>query len=137
MLQWSRPWNLAGVPQVATTVQSFQRCHDLIQTISSPHGDAGERFVHLLQDSAASLFDLARSEGIDAEAEQTGWIQPLHTPGRMKLSQRRFAQWSRYGAPVDLLSRADMAQKLAPTLDTVAGRMRQAATSYDSLYAAE
>ena len=92
----------------------------VIPTLSRPdpddiiakYGEAGERFVHLLKDSAAALFDLAQSEGIEAEAEQNGWIQPVHTPGRMKIAERRVAQWSRYGAPVSLLSRSDMARKL-------------------------
>ncbi|MBM3556618.1 MAG: FAD-binding oxidoreductase, partial [Alphaproteobacteria bacterium] len=80
--------------------------------IVTRHGAAGERFVALLRDCASILFDLARREGIDCEAEQTGWIQPAHTPGRMKLAERRVAQWSRRGAPVVLLSREDIAGRL-------------------------
>lgn len=92
----------------------------VIPTLSRPdpddivarHGDAGERFVALLRDSASILFDLVRDERIDAEAEQTGWIQPVHSPGRMKIAERRVAQWSRRGAPVELLSREETAQRL-------------------------
>ena len=62
--------------------------------IAARHGEAGERFVALLRDSASILFDLVREEGIDAEAEQTGWVQPVHSPGRMKIAERRVAQWS-------------------------------------------
>jgi glycine/D-amino acid oxidase-like deaminating enzyme len=88
----------------------------VIPTLSRPdpddiiarHGDAGERFVHLIRDSASGLFDLARTEQIDAEAEQTGWLQPAHTPGRMRIAERRVAQWTRHGAPARLLSRDDM-----------------------------
>src|SRR6185312_5975590 len=73
----------------------------VIPTLSRPdpddivarHGAAGERFVALLRDSASVLFDLVREEGIAAEAEQTGWVQPVHTPGRMKIAERRVAQW--------------------------------------------
>jgi len=75
------------------------------QDVVARHGDAGERLVHLIRDSASILFDLVRAEGIDAEAEQTGWIQPVHTPGRMRIAERRFRQWSACGAPVELLSR--------------------------------
>src|ERR671932_459120 len=46
------------------------------EDIVARHGEAGERFVALLRDSAAILFDLAREEGIEAEAEQAGWVQP-------------------------------------------------------------
>src|SRR5918993_1040374 len=86
----------------------------VIPTLSRPdpedivrrHGAAGERFVRLLRDSASILFDLAREEGIDAEAEQNGWVQPVHSPGRMKIAERRVRQWSAVGADVKLLDRA-------------------------------
>jgi glycine/D-amino acid oxidase-like deaminating enzyme len=80
--------------------------------IENRHGDAGARFVALLRDCASILFDVARDERIEAEAEQTGWVQPVHTPGRMKIAERRAAQWARRGAPVDLISREDMARRL-------------------------
>ena len=92
----------------------------VIPTLSRPdpddivarHGETGERFVALLRDSASTLFDLVRDEGIDAEAEQSGWIQPVHSPGRMKIAERRVAQWSRRGAPVELLPRQETTRRL-------------------------
>jgi glycine/D-amino acid oxidase-like deaminating enzyme len=92
----------------------------VIPTLSRPdpddivarHGEAGERFVALLRDSASVLFDLVREEGIEAEAEQTGWIQPVHSAGRMRIAERRVAQWARRGAPVELLSREETARRL-------------------------
>jgi glycine/D-amino acid oxidase-like deaminating enzyme len=80
--------------------------------IAAMHGEAGERFVALLRDSAADLFDLVRRERIEAEAEQTGWVQPAHSPGRMKIAERRVSQWSKRGAAVELLSRQDLSAKL-------------------------
>lgn len=77
---------------------------DIIQR----HGAAGERLVHLVRDCAQILFDIVREEGIDAEAEQNGWVQPVHSPGRMKIAERRVSQWSRHGAPVRLLSREEV-----------------------------
>lgn len=87
----------------------------VIPTLSRPdpeeivrrHGAAGERFVALLRDSASTLFDLARRYDIDAEAEQSGWVQPVHSPGRIRIAERRVRQWSKVGAPVELLSRDD------------------------------
>jgi glycine/D-amino acid oxidase-like deaminating enzyme len=84
----------------------------VIPTLSRPdpedivarHGAAGERFVALLRDSASTLFDLARRYDIAAEHEQTGWVQPVHSPGRIKIAERRVRQWSKFGAPVELLS---------------------------------
>ena len=85
----------------------------VIPTLSRPdpddivarHGAAGERFVALLRDSASALFDLAGRYQILAEQEQAGWVQPVHSPGRVRIAERRVRQWSRLGAPVELLSR--------------------------------
>jgi glycine/D-amino acid oxidase-like deaminating enzyme len=76
------------------------------------HGDAGERLAALIASSAQDLFDLVREERIDAEAEQTGWVQPVHSPGRMRIAERRVSQWARYGAPVELLDAPALARKL-------------------------
>lgn len=65
--------------------------------------EIGDRFVSLLGGSADLLFDLIRRHGIACEAEQTGWLQPAHTPGRMTIAERRVAQWSRRGMDVDLI----------------------------------
>ena len=92
----------------------------VIPTLSRPdpedivarHGAAGERFVALLRDSASALFDLAHRYRIEAEQEQTGWVQPVHSPGRIAIAERRVRQWSKFGAPVELLSREQAAQML-------------------------
>ena len=84
----------------------------VIPTLSRPdpddivakHGAAGERFVGLLRDSASTLFDVARRYQIQAEQEQTGWVQPVHSPGRIRIAERRVRQWSKFGASVELLS---------------------------------
>src|SRR5712672_681591 len=75
------------------------------ENIVARHGTAGERFVALLRDSASTLFDLARRYQIPAEQEQAGWVQPVHSPGRIKIAERRVRQWSKFGAAVELLSR--------------------------------
>lgn len=85
----------------------------VIPTLSAVEPDAivrrfgapGERLVHLIRDSAAITFDLIRDEGIDCEAEQTGWVQPAHSPGRIRLSQKRVEAWRRFGAPAEFLDR--------------------------------
>ena len=82
------------------------------EDIISRHGAAGERFVALLRDSASTLFDLTRRYQIQAEQEQTGWVQPVHSPGRIRIAERRVRQWSKFGAPVDLLSRDETRQML-------------------------
>lgn len=77
------------------------------------HGAAGERFARLVGASASYLFDTAREEGIEAEAEaeQAGWFQPAHSPGRIRLSEKRVNAWRRLGFPAELLD-ADAAEKV-------------------------
>jgi glycine/D-amino acid oxidase-like deaminating enzyme len=92
----------------------------VIPTLSRPdpdeivaaHGAVGERFVALLRDSASMLFDVARRYQINAEQEQTGWVQPVHSPGRIRIAERRVRQWSKYGASVELLSREQTREML-------------------------
>lgn len=75
-------------------------------------GDAGARLARLVGESAEFLFRLAESEGIDCEAEQTGWFQPAHSPGRVKLSEKRVAAWQRHGSPAEFLDKAATAKLL-------------------------
>jgi glycine/D-amino acid oxidase-like deaminating enzyme len=76
------------------------------------YGEAGERFNLLVRDSAGYLFDLVRRYAIAAEAEQSGWVQPAHSPGRLKRSEARTREWQALGAPVDLLDASAMADML-------------------------
>ena len=82
------------------------------EDIVARHGASGERFVALLRDCASTLFDVARRYQIQAEQEQAGWIQPVHSPGRMAIAERRVRQWSKAGAPVELLSRENVRDML-------------------------
>lgn len=75
-------------------------------------GETGERFARLVAGSADALFRLVREEGIAAEAEQTGWFQPAHSPGRIRLSEKRVTAWRRFGAPAELLDAAACAELL-------------------------
>ena len=92
----------------------------VIPTLSRPdpddivarHGAAGEHFVALLRDSASTLFDLVRRYQIQAEQEQAGWVQPVHSSGRIRIAERRVRQWSKLGAAVELLSREQTRQML-------------------------
>lgn len=75
------------------------------EDIIAKHGAVGERFVAMLRDSASVLFDVVQKYKIEAEHEQSGWVQPVHSPGRIRIAERRVKQWSKFGAPVELLSR--------------------------------
>ena len=78
---------------------------DVPKNIAPEAGGAakGEQLVQLVADSAKFTFDLIRKHRIECEAVQNGWVQPVHTPGRMKLAEKRVKAWGRRGAPVELL----------------------------------
>lgn len=82
------------------------------EDIVARHGASGERFVALLRDCASTLFDVARRYQIQAEQEQAGWVQPVHSPGRIRIAERRVRQWSKAGAPVEFLSREQVRDML-------------------------
>lgn len=75
-------------------------------------GETGERLAHLIGQSAETLFRLVEAEAIDCEAEQNGWFQPAHSPGRIKISEKRVEAWRRYGSPAELLDREAAARLL-------------------------
>ncbi|TDE37912.1 NAD(P)/FAD-dependent oxidoreductase [Antarcticimicrobium sediminis] len=70
------------------------------------YGETGRRFAEMIGQSAATVFDIIRREGINAEAEQAGWFQPAHSPGRVKLMQKRAEAWTRFGLDIEVLDRA-------------------------------
>lgn len=78
----------------------------------SRFGEAGRRMVGLIGNSASILFDLVREYDMDAEAEQTGWFQPAHSPGRVKLSQKRVDAWQRFGFPAEFKDAAQTQELL-------------------------
>jgi len=80
--------------------------------IAKRYGASGERFARLIGNSADILFSIVRDENIEAEAEQNGWFQPAHSPGRVKLSQSRVEAWKRFGFPAEFLDRTATSQLL-------------------------
>jgi glycine/D-amino acid oxidase-like deaminating enzyme len=74
--------------------------------------ERGERLIGFVRDSADLLFQLVRELGIPCEAEQTGWVQPAHSPGRLAISRRRYEAWGAHGARVQFYDRSQMAELL-------------------------
>lgn len=75
-------------------------------------GERGERFIALVQGAADSLFGLVDRYGIDCDARRTGWLQPAHSPGRMKLVSGLAAQWAEAGSPTAAVTAEDMQKRL-------------------------
>ena len=80
--------------------------------IERHYGEAGERLVTLVRDSASYLFDLVRRENIACEAEQSGWFQPAHSPAHVHISKKRCEAWAKRGAPCQLLDKTETQQLL-------------------------
>jgi len=67
----------------------------------------GETLARLAGDSAALVFELIRRHAIDCDGEQTGWLQPAHTPALLRALEARARAWAALGQPVVLLDRAE------------------------------
>ena len=70
--------------------------------------EKGEQTIALIRDSASLVFDLIRKHNMEKTGEQNGWIQPAHSPGRMKLVEKRVKEWGDRGLKVDLLEREQL-----------------------------
>ncbi len=72
----------------------------------------GGRMVRLSGDAGTFVFDLIKRLGIDCEASQAGWIQPIHSETAMATVSARAEQWQRRGAPLRMLGREETATLL-------------------------
>ena len=73
---------------------------------------AGARLVQELGDAPSYVMSLIERHQIRCEATRTGTIHAAHSPAGFKDLARRAEEWHRLGAPVDLLSREDAADKI-------------------------
>ena len=71
-------------------------------TLGQEHG---RLICETLGQGADLVFELIRRHGIDCQARQSGWIQPIHTPEKRPWLEDRVAQWQALGRPVRALSR--------------------------------
>jgi glycine/D-amino acid oxidase-like deaminating enzyme len=92
--------------------------------------DRGPLYAAMIRDSASLTFDMIRRHGIDCEAVQNGWVQPAHTPGRMKISEKRFPRvgrrWARRWLSMTVTPSGSWS---AVRIMKAAGAMRPAAIS--------
>ena len=78
----------------------------------TPYAEKAERLVEVIGTAADNVFDLVKVHGIECEASRAGWIQPAYTPKMMKRVAARASQWSRRGAPVELLDAGQVTKRL-------------------------
>ena len=73
--------------------------------------DAGERLCRMLGEGAELTFDLIERHGIECEARQAGWLQPIHAASKKEWLTDRVAQWQALGRPVRQLSAEEVAEE--------------------------
>lgn len=83
---------------------------DLLRTLGP---EAGDRLIGFLGEGPAHVWDLIARHGIDCEANHVGTLHvAVGASGLAELTERH-RQWSRRGAPVELLDRDATAARLA------------------------
>jgi len=71
---------------------------------------AGARLIGTAAAAPEVVFALIERLGIACDATRTGWIQPATSEAALQQQAQRVEQWRRRAAPVELLSRAQVAQ---------------------------
>ncbi|MEM7194673.1 MAG: FAD-binding oxidoreductase [Pseudomonadota bacterium] len=74
--------------------------------------DIGARFVRLLAEAPEYVFSLIEKHNIHCEPRQNGTIHAAHSPAGFEDIRERSEEWKRLGAPVDLLSRDEAAERI-------------------------
>ena len=74
--------------------------------------DYGERLLGLLGDAPKLVFDLIERHRIECEVERAGTLHCAVGLSGLKELEQRAAQWSRRGAPVELLNARDTEAKV-------------------------
>ncbi len=72
----------------------------------------GPRFLKTFGDGPGLVFDLIEKHQIRCEPTKTGTIHAAHAPSGYADLKSRHAEWDRMGAPVELLPRAEVAEKI-------------------------
>lgn len=67
--------------------------------------ETGDLLCRTLGEGAELVFELIRRHDIEAQARQTGWLQPIHTPAKRAWLEDRVRQWRDLGRPVEMLDR--------------------------------
>jgi glycine/D-amino acid oxidase-like deaminating enzyme len=70
----------------------------------------GARLVQTVASGPDLVFELIRKYQIECAATRSGWIQPATSDAALLPIVRRFEQWRRRGAPVELLDRREVSR---------------------------
>ncbi|WP_261385583.1 NAD(P)/FAD-dependent oxidoreductase [Tateyamaria omphalii] len=72
----------------------------------------GPRFVQRFGEGPEKVFSLIEKHQIRCEATKTGTLHAAHAPSGFEDLRSRYEEWKRLDAPVELLSRDEMAEKV-------------------------
>ncbi|MCV3274185.1 NAD(P)/FAD-dependent oxidoreductase [Roseobacter sinensis] len=75
----------------------------------------GPRFIQRFGDGPGTVFSLIEKHQIRCEVTKTGTLHAAHAPSGYADLKSRFDEWHRLGAPVHLLDRDEMAEKVGTT----------------------
>jgi glycine/D-amino acid oxidase-like deaminating enzyme len=71
--------------------------------------ERGERLWRFAGGAADFVFDLVARHGLDCGARRAPWIQGIHSRKAAERARRRVDDWTKRGAPVDYLTREQVA----------------------------
>lgn len=74
-------------------------------------GDRAEPLIHAIGGSADLVFGLIEQHGIDCHPVRGGWMQVSYNDAAVPALHRRAEQWRRWGAPVAMLDRDEVARR--------------------------
>jgi glycine/D-amino acid oxidase-like deaminating enzyme len=82
---------------------------DLVKKFGAERADP---LIATIAQAADNVFDLIARHGIDCQATRQGWIQPAHSPKMLEALARRARQWEKRGAPVSMLDRRAIVERV-------------------------
>jgi glycine/D-amino acid oxidase-like deaminating enzyme len=71
--------------------------------------ERGERIWRFAGAAADFVLDLVARHRLDCDARRTTWVQGIHAEAGVERARRRVDDWAKRGAPVEFLSRAQVA----------------------------
>jgi glycine/D-amino acid oxidase-like deaminating enzyme len=74
--------------------------------------ERGARLAEVSGGAADLVFDLVKRHRIECDARQDGWIKAAHAAGALRHVEATAREWARLGAPVEVLDRHAVAERL-------------------------
>lgn len=86
------------------------------QIIAVFGAEMGARMINISGGAPDLVFSLIKKHKIKCDAVQSGWIRPAHNEKSLGLLQSRVAQWKKFGSPMHMLDRDELASLLGSSI---------------------